>query len=373
MMPNIKLIICGDFRAKDTTKIKVDEEIIGLFGESDIKICNFEAPVYSEYAEPIKKSGPTIYQSPDSPFFLKQMGFNVILLANNHIMDYGKEGCVSTIRAFDGIITVGAGHAKDAFSVRYIDIKGKKVGVCAFVQNEFGVVAHSDEDSYGAAWICSPDVPRIINNAKEKCDFLLVFPHAGVEHTAAPLPEWRKLYKQLIDFGADAVIASHPHCPQGWEYYQGKPIYYSLGDFYFDELTYDDLWYKSIVVELSIGDSIETKEHLICFDDQTGEIKLDMSTRMRDYVDYSNKILHDDEEYYKYINAMCSKRWAGSKYGLLRGLCGVSLKMRIKYFFRLLGCMFLGNSDEMYLLNAFQCESHRWVIERYLRNNNKNN
>ena len=366
-----KIIILGDFRAANPSIISFDKEVETLINAADIRICNFEAPIRINNAIPIKKSGPSLSQSGESPKFLKKRGFNVILLANNHIMDLGKEGCVATINSFDSVTTVGVGEPAEAYSVRFIDVNGKKIGLCAFVQNEFGVIDCNVDSGYGAAWINSFDVPEILRKAKQNCDFLLVFPHAGVEHTAAPLPEWRKIYKHFVDCGADAVIASHPHCPQGWETYRGKPIYYSLGDFYFDELSYDDLWYKSIAVELTIGDKIETKEHYLVFNDKTGEIKIDYSERIRNYMAYANQLLQDKEKYNKYIDAMCAARWGGIKYGLLRGVCGVSLTMKFNYIIRLLGCMILGNKDEMYLLNALRCESHRWVIERYLRNNNK--
>lgn len=367
---SIIVTVCGDFRAVHPERIRFSDELDKLFANADVCVCNFEAPVHCDGTKPIEKSGPVLDQSNASPSFLVKRGFSVILIANNHIMDYGKDGCEATIKAFDGVSVVGAGEAKEAFSVRFVDVKGKRIGFCSLVQKEFGTVDSKDGNDYGTAWINSPDVPEIINEAKGQCDYLIVLPHAGVEHTAAPLPEWRRLYKHFVDWGADAVIASHPHCPQGWETYQGKPIYYSLGNFYFDELTYDDLWYKNIVVELTIGDTIETKEYFLCFNDKTGEISVDNSDRMCDYMKSVNVLLRNEEEYNKYINTMCASYWSGFKYGLLRGVCGVSLKMRFKYIFRLLGCMLLGNTDEMYLLNVFQNESHRWVVERYLRNNN---
>lgn len=365
-----KIIVCGDFRAVHPEKITVCPELRKIFDDADICVCNFEAPIRVEGAKPIKKSGPALNQSPQSPTFLKENGFNVILLANNHIMDYGREGCESTIKAFSNAITVGAGNARDAYKVCIADIKGKKIGLLCLVQNEFGTVEGKDDNAYGTAWINSPDVPIIIKEAKNECDYLLVLPHAGVEHTKAPLPEWRKLYKRFIDLGADVVIASHPHCPQGWETYKGKTIYYSLGDFYFDELTYDEWWYKSLVVELTVDEKIIVKAHYACFDDKTGAITIDNSEQMRDYMMEVNHLLQEDEEYKRYIDKMCATRWPGIKYGLLRGVCGVSLGMRLKYIIRLLGCTLLGNKDEMYLLNALRCESHRWVIERYLINKN---
>lgn len=370
MEQKIKIITCGDFRAAKPEKIEIDEDVKSLLSTADIAICNFEAPVYCEGTKPLKKSGPSLCQSAQASTFLKKQGFNVILLANNHIMDYGREGCEATIESFKDVVTIGAGLANEAYSVRYIEIHGTRIGFFSLVQHEFGVVEGRNVRDFGTAWVNSLDVSDIIREAKNQCDYLMVFPHAGVEHTAAPLPGWRKVYKHFIDWGADAVIASHPHCPQGWEIYQGKPIYYSLGDFYFDELTYDDLWYKSIAVELTIGDSIETKEHYLCFDDKTGKICVDRSERMRDYVKHTNLLLQNDVEYDKYIDTMCATQWKGVKYGLLRGVCGMSLQVKLKYIIRLIGCMMLGNKDEMYLLNVMQCESHRWVIERYLRNNN---
>lgn len=366
-MQPVKIIVCGDFRAAYPEKIKLSDEVADLFARADVRICNFEAPVHVEGVKPMKKSGPSLDQSLQSPSMLKKLGFNVVLMANNHIMDYGEAGLKATQNCFRDIITVGAGEAGEAFAVQNIEIAGKKIGLLSLVHREFGVVENTDDKQTGAAWICSPDVPGIIFRAKKEYDFLLVFPHAGIEHVAAPLPEWRKYYKRLVDWGADAVVASHPHCPQGFETYRGKPIYYSLGDFYFDELTYDDLWYKSIVVELTLGDTISVKEHYCCFNDQTGVISLDTSDRIRDYMNYVNKLLRDDKEYNEYIQGVCSKCWPGYKYGLLRGLCGVSLKMPPQHVFRLMGCMLLGNFDKMALLNAMQCESHRWLMEHYLK------
>lgn len=370
----VKMLLCGDFRAADPSRIILSENLKELVRTSDVKVCNFEAPIKVPNAKPIIKSGPALSQSTEAPRFLMNFGFNVILLANNHIMDYGKEGCEATLKAFSNVTTIGAGSAGDAFAIKFIEIKGKKIGFCSLVQNEFGTVENKDEDRCGAAWINSPDVPEIVIKAKKECDFLLIFPHAGAEHTVAPLPEWRRLYKRFIDWGADAVVASHPHSPQGWEDYKDKRIYYSLGNFYFDELTYDDWWFKSIAVELSIDENnaITYKEHFLKFD-ANGLISIDDSFEIKERVNYANLMLENENQYYGYINRMCEGRYRGMRYGILRGVCGISFKMKLKYIIRLLGCMLLGNTDEPYLLNAIRCESHRWVMQRALENRNRNN
>lgn len=368
----IKIIVCGDFRAENPEKIHFTEEVSSLFSGCDIRICNFEAPVKTRDAQPSIKSGPGLDQSEKSPGILKGFGFNVIQLANNHIMDYGEEGLNATLKAFEDVVTVGAGIAKEAFSARFVEIKGKRIGFLSFVHHEFGVVEYYDEDCCGAAWINSPDVPKIVIDAKKQCDFLMVLPHAGMEHVAAPLPEWRKIYKRFIDWGADCVIGGHPHCPQGWEYYKGKPIYYSIGDFYFDGLGYDDLWYKGILTEFDIEEEkVIVKEHFVCFDDNTGEISIDRSERMKSRIALVNNLLADSEAYHTYINKLCNSGYNGLKYVILRAVCGVSLKLPFKRVIRLLGLMLLGKKNDLFLLNSYQCETHRWFAERIFRNNNK--
>ena len=134
-----KFIVCGDFRAAHPERIQISNELKKNIAGSDICVCNFEAPILKETANPQKKSGPALYQSVGTPSFLKENGFNVILLANNHIMDYGIDGCEATIKAFDGITTVGVGKSRDAFSAKYVEVKGRKIGFISLVQNEFGV------------------------------------------------------------------------------------------------------------------------------------------------------------------------------------------------------------------------------------------
>ena len=108
-------------------------------------------------------------------------------------MDYGEEGCQATLNAFSDCICVGAGKAQDSFEVKVVEKDGKKLGFLSFVQHEFGVVeSKADERTFGAAWINSYDIEDIIIEAKSSVDFLLVFPHAGIEHIDAPLPEWRR-------------------------------------------------------------------------------------------------------------------------------------------------------------------------------------
>ena len=365
-MERLSIAIFGDFRAAYPEKIKFADDFSNLLKEADIRICNFEAPVKSEGLV-APKSGPKIDQSNKSPQFLIDHGFNVVLLANNHTMDHGMEGCQKTIESFNSIIAVGAGKAKEAYAVKTSIVKGKSIGYLSLCQHEFGVVESKDDEDLGVAWTGSYDVEEVIKEAKNQVDYLFVFPHAGVEQSFAPLPGWRKLYKKYIDWGADGVIASHPHTPQGWEYYHDRPILYSLGNFYFDELTGDEYWNKGLMAELIIeNDVVKAVVHNISFD-SSGYISIDESEERKVHNDYLNELLFSNEKYNNYIDGLCKKLYDGHKYGVLRGFAGMSLRMRKAYAMRLLGLMLLNKRDTYTALNRFQCESHRWPIEYCLK------
>lgn len=119
----IKLFVCGDFRAKDVSRVEIDKDLRDLIFKADISVCNFEAPVVSN-GKPIKKSGPTLDQDIKSPNFIRDLGFNVILMANNHIMDYGKEGCQKTLESFPDCVCVGAGQVEEAYRVKIVEKNG---------------------------------------------------------------------------------------------------------------------------------------------------------------------------------------------------------------------------------------------------------
>lgn len=366
-----EIIVCGDFRAKHTSKIKICPELIDILKNSKYSICNFEGPVESN-GRPSPKSGPSLDQDKKAPDYLMRHGFNVFLLGNNHIMDYGEEGCRDTIKAMGDSVIIGAGSSSDAYKVKTIYVSGKKIGMLSLVQHEFGTVDSKSNinNSYGAAWVNSLDVVDIIRESKCKLDYLMVFPHAGVEHIDAPLPEWRLLYKKMIDWGADIIIASHPHVPQGWEKYKNKYIFYSLGNFYFDELNGSTQWYNSLMVKIKVGDELIIDTLNLLFDKE-GNINIDNSIDTNNHINYLNELLANDTLYNNYIDKACSGLYGGVKYCMLRGVGGFSFHLKIKYMIRLLIYMLLNNSNEMHLLNAFQNESHRWLAERYLRNNNQ--
>lgn len=363
----VRLTFFGDFVSKDPSLITLDALMLQMLYQSDLLTLNFEAPVKTD-AAPIKKSGPSICQSGNAPAYLEELGFNVIQLANNHVMDYGPDGVLQTIEAFQKATVIGAGTKDNAYTAAIKDVKGVKVGLISITQKEFGVLDDfSSSQDVGTAWLGYNEIDTIIRETKQKCDILIVLPHAGIENIDVPLPEWRLQYKKYIDWGADAVIASHPHVPQGWEEYKGKSIFYSLGNFYFFKPGFEHASKASegLCVSLLIHDdkSITTSVYHTRFND-TELCLYDNKEQDKHLCD----LINDEDKYNSYLNGQLERLWSDYQLYIMRGLGSVGFKMKAKPFIHAVYGMLKGGDIPM-LLNNFQCESHRWAIERILKNN----
>lgn len=234
----------------------IDKDLEAIVQGADLSVCNFEAPV-AGFGRPILKSGPHHCQLPNTVNGLKEQGFDVLLLANNHIMDYGHEGLEATIgRAkLSNIEILGAGLCSQAAYQPLIkDVEGLMVGMLNACEAQFGVLDYfQSEREAGYAWINHHSIDEQVLRLKQTCDYVIVFSHAGLEHYHIPQKEWRARYKHLCNLGADAIIGSHPHVPQGYEVHDGSVIFYSLGNFYFDSKNYIHKKDSSYSVVLKFG------------------------------------------------------------------------------------------------------------------------
>lgn len=365
----MKFLFCGDFVSQNPKHIHVEEKLQSLLRNADFVAVNFEAPVRG-FGRPIYKSGPSLTQSEDSPAFVENLGANIIMMANNHMMDQDKEGCKQTVKAFTAnVLIMGVGDLDEAYRLRVVEKDGVKVGLLCLVHNEFGTLGlDSKASDYGTAWINHPMVNKTILEAKKYCDLLVVLPHAGIEDVVVPLPEWRTRYKEFIDLGVDAVIASHPHTPQGWEQYNGKMIYYSLGNFFFELFSshHGENWYKGLIVEMNIDEkkTISFKVHNTMFSEKS--LSLDESLECKQYNCYLCDLLSSTDKYWSYLNGELQKLWPEYKLYLLRGL-GALVPTTDMHVFSHAAYGLIKGPDFSMMLNNFQCESHRWAIERMLQ------
>lgn len=373
-----RITIWGDCKVNSVDRLFLSEDLTYLLNKSDANVINFEAPLQSN-AKAIRKSGPNIWQDKDAPKWLEQYGFNVVSMANNHAMDYGKDGLESTKAAFKKAKVIGCGTWNEAYRLEVIETKdGLKIGFLACTHCEFGTLTDASSlDEYGTAWACAPEFERAIQRSGEgrKCDVLIVIAHCGVEYMEQPLPEWKNRYKRWIELGADAVIAGHPHVPQGWEMYMGKPICYSLGNFCFDMLGKKEApknWYNSLCCVLDVDKykGISVTMRLITFDAFTRFISEGSSDEYKKYIERINIVLSNEKEYMAYVNRYVDYLLPHymnqfSRGGLIRNPISIGF---IKGFAE--GLMGRGFFKKEHWINNIQCESHRWAILRAMNNKN---
>lgn len=258
-MNNIRLFFAGDFCSKpSTSKIIVSEELKALVQSCDFKVVNFEVPLKPENANLPPQKRERFFQHDDTPDFLRALGFNLFQLANNHAFDWGEKGFNKTKAAL-GDAAFGAGTYEEAYKVKIVEKGGVRIGFLALTYAAYTGVFDdiTNQEGLGCAYINDLKVNHVIIEAKKQLDYLFVLPHDGIEYVDIPMPKTISRYRDFIDYGADGVIGTHPHCPQGWETYKGKPIFYSLGNFLFNSKEGYDYhawnrphWYEGMCVEM---------------------------------------------------------------------------------------------------------------------------
>ncbi len=224
-----KFFICGDIANKYSSEQFISDELIEIIKNSDYSICNFEGAIPSENRD----NGVSVFQKPTTLGNLKEAGFDMLLLANNHITDLGKEGLENTINQADKLSFdyIGAGFAlEEVYKAKIVEIDSLKFGLINICEAQVGQFVDEGQD-YGYAWMGHHYVEELIKKTKRKVDYLLLFVHAGLEYFDMPIVEYRKLYRRYCDLGVDCVIGGHTHIAQGVEKYNEKYIFYSLGNF----------------------------------------------------------------------------------------------------------------------------------------------
>lgn len=197
-----------------------------FFKQADILLGNLEGSIVSKK----KNFGHMVFGFlPDTAPILKNFGFDVVALANNHALDQGWEGHDSTKRYLTEAGIGWFGHPKGELheeNAHYIRARGKTF---AFVGLEDVFKEAGDEQK------AIENIKQVIPLIKAQADYVIVSPHWGVEYTPKPTQRQRNFAHAFIDAGADFIIGHHPHVVQEKEEYRGKRIYYSLGNFIFDQ------------------------------------------------------------------------------------------------------------------------------------------
>ncbi len=201
---------------------------------ADLRFANLESPLSDQGGELSSPTNPLVFNGPPhAAKTLAAAGFDIVSTANNHAFDYGESGVSGTFQNLRtvGVASAGAGpFLAIAEEPRILERGGRKV---AFL-------AATDVWNQGASlparrYVADADPERLLAAVTElkspDLDGIVVSVHAGEEYQDAPVARVRRLFRSLIDAGADVVVGHHPHVPQGVEWHAGKPIFYSLGNF----------------------------------------------------------------------------------------------------------------------------------------------
>lgn len=267
----------------------------------DCWIGNFEG-VASETSE---KTGNAAFQFRVEPQYLNHLKhFNLYGLANNHAMQHG---AAAYQRTFDFLSSRGCKYfGSNAKKTQIFEHQARKVSVTGFSQR---VDAFSEEPCY---WH-NPEYKEIEDEfaSLPQDAFKIVFAHWGNEFINRPSSQQKRFAHWLVDVGFDMVIGMHPHVLQGYEQYQGKYVFYSLGNFVFD-MPWEPTKYGTIVSVDLAKDTIVPKVEYVGIDNEFAPQIVDEKDVPKEFrFDYLNEQLvkEDNSEEYHAEISRCYKQY----------------------------------------------------------------
>ena len=373
----MKLVIGGDLvPTKDNQEFFINEEIVNnldkkiknVWFKADYRLFNLECVLGDKNTlNPISKNGPNLIAPIDTINGIKELKPELILLANNHIMDYGNNGLESTINIlnrnnikYTGIID----NIEKTLPFSIFEKNDIKVGIYNLCENEFSVATKENKGANG--WN-SVKVLNEIKRLKENVDFVIVIFHGGKEFYRYPSPKQQYISHLIIDYGADLLIYQHTHCIGCEETYNNKKIVYGQGNFIFHGGK-DEFWNSALIVEVEIDKkNIQISYH-----------QIEMNENLINYSD-DKSILR---EFYKRSERIKDKRIIESEYN------SYSLKFLNNYLYNLHGMKFFDKllhkvgfknyfknkyslKSLLAIENIIECEAHRELLLNGIREKQK--
>ncbi|MGZ5497860.1 MAG: CapA family protein [Candidatus Aminicenantales bacterium] len=376
----MKILITGDLFVSDRFRGKAlfDPSIEALFGAADYRIVNLEAPITSASKQQrILKTGPHLGAARDTALpVLGRLRADLVTLANNHIMDFGRSGLAETLESLKGarIGAVGAGlDVRQAAEPFVLEKMGMRITVLNFGENEW---ASADKETPGANPLDVVENVRRIREAREASDRVIVIIHGGQEDFHYPTPRMVRQYRFYAENGASVIIGHHPHCTGGYEIHGGTPIFYSLGNFLFTLPSEFEWWYTGLVLSLQIGPEKEIPWELIPVSQSKQDFSLsrlegeESRSVLRDVEGYSRTIADEallDREWESFLT-----RYRGYYLNVFNPL-NIIRSDRVKTGLAKIGLdkLFVTRAQYAQILNTIRCESHveaaKDVITRLLK------
>lgn len=196
---------------------------VKLFIEkADYSIVNFESPVCNAGEQPVEKCGPNHKCSEKCIKTVRWAGFDGVTLANDHFLNYGKEGGEHTLSVCreNSLHTVGGGEdLKEASKILYKVVNGRILDIINCCEHEFSLATGSSDGS-------TPLIPTRQYYAMQKANYALVIGHGGHEHYQLPSNRMQETYLFFVDTRTDVVVNHQQHCYSGYEVYYGGTYYF---------------------------------------------------------------------------------------------------------------------------------------------------
>ncbi len=208
------------------------DKIHRIFWAQDINMVNIEGPITDNISvSNVTMDNPNHFKFTFSKEQTKEFcdinRINIISIGNNHILNFGRDGLKQTQKFLEenNIDYVGVPE-ENAKNIVYKDMGGRKIAFVAY--NDFA----------------SPSLEKtieLVERAKQNSDFTVVYPHWGQEYNKKMTKKQRDTAHLLVDAGADLIVGAHPHVIEPVEIYKNKVIFYSLGNFVFDQYFSNDV------------------------------------------------------------------------------------------------------------------------------------
>lgn len=372
----MKVLIAGDFCPTERLKPIVESgdyhsifcEVESVIKSADYSIVNYECPVVLGNYSPIEKCGPNLASSAKGIDAIKYAGFNIVTLANNHIMDFGDQGLTDTIKTCEkeNVDTVGAGaNLKEAARILYKRKGNETLAIINCCEHEFSIAT---DNSAGANPLNPIQQYYQIKEARQNADYVLVIVHGGHEHYQLPSPRMVETYRFFIDAGADVVVNHHQHCFSGYEMYKDKPIFYGLGNFCFDNVNRcGTMWNNGILLILDIDKSIQFKIIPYIQNNKNVGIQILDNTAYNEQLTNINHIIKDISSLKQNFSELVKSKKKFNDYLFEPYKSPICKKL---YYRNLLPNLFSHNK-KIILENIVCCESHKDILEIYFKNINK--
>ena len=365
-----RFLLGGDFFINRSV-LNIDDAMNELLGKVKFSIANLEAPVTLDATSAIKKTGPHLRISDIAVSkILHQLKISNVLLANNHIFDFGDLGVENTLNFLQkekinycGINKKRTGY----FTVSRIDVE--LINCC---EREWSVRA---DTGFSAIHFDVGRVIEFLHKSSGKNKRFICALHGGHEDFNLPSERMMRQSRQLIDAGAHLVIWHHSHCYSGMESYRGRKIYYGIGNFVFDRKNTNQYADIGILLDVAVnGGELLIQEHFIKYGREDNLLRLlQGKERLFHEARFRNLSLSiQNEDVYQrlwndYVNSV------SSRYFHMIGPFGSIKNKYLKYGIRKLKLseFFFGKHRKLLLQSIIRCESHYEMLEELLNDNHR--